>query len=66
MAMLLRLALMLSFWIATVITLIVGVVVLLGVGWLAVAVPVLAMMALIGGALTLWRRWGVRESRQTG
>lgn len=60
--MILRLALILSFWIMTLVTLIAGVVILLGVGWLAVAVPVLLLTALVGGGLALWRRWWVRET----
>jgi hypothetical protein len=55
--MVVRLALVLVFWIMTLITLIAGVVILLGVGWLAVAVPVLVLVAIIGGAVALWRRW---------
>ena len=55
--MILRLVLMLFVLIMTAITLIVTVTVMLGIGWLVVAVPTLVFVALISAAVALWRRW---------
>lgn len=52
--------------IMTVITLVVGVTVLLGVGWVAVAVPVLILLGIIGAARALWRRYGRRSRPDNG
>jgi hypothetical protein len=48
--------------IMTVITLVVGVSVMLGMGWLAVAIPVMIVLGLLAAARTLWRRY-VRPGR---
>ena len=51
--------LMLAFTtIMTIITLVVGVSVMLGVGWLAVAVPVLVLLGLVAAGRTIWRGYG--------
>jgi len=47
----------------TVITLAVGVSVMLGVAWLAVAIPVLVLLGLIAAARALWRRY--RKTKPT-
>jgi hypothetical protein len=39
------------------ITLVIGVSVILGIGWLAVSVPVLVVIAVVAVGRTLWRRW---------
>ncbi len=44
----------------TVITLVIGVTVMLGVGWLAVAVPVVIVLGIIAAGRALWRRHGSR------
>jgi hypothetical protein len=44
-----------------VITLFVGVTVLLGVGWLTVAVPVLIVIGIVAAGRMLWRRVGARR-----
>ena len=49
-----------------VITLVVGVTVMLGVGWLAVALPVVIVLGIIGGARALWRRYGHRGPADDG
>jgi len=43
--------------IMTVITLVIGVSVMLGVAWLAVAIPVVIVLGLMAAARTLWRRY---------
>lgn len=50
----------------TVITLVLGVTVMLGVGWLAVAVPVLILLGVIAAARTLWCRYGRRSHGDDG
>jgi hypothetical protein len=50
----------------TVITLVVGVTVMLGVGWLAVAIPVAIVLGILGGARALWRRYGSRGPADDG
>jgi hypothetical protein len=42
----------------TVIALVIGVVVMLGIGWLVVAAPVLVVIGLIAVGRALWRRYG--------
>ena len=44
--------------IMSVITLVIGVTVMLGVGWLAVAIPVLIILGIIAAVRMLWRRYG--------
>jgi hypothetical protein len=44
----------------TVITLVTGVIVMLGVGWMAVAIPVVIVLGIIAAARALWRRYGSR------
>ena len=39
-----------------VVTLVIGAAVMLGVGWLAVAIPVLAIIGIVAAARKLWRR----------
>jgi hypothetical protein len=57
----LRLLLLAFTALMTVITLVVGVTVMLGVGWVAVAIPVLILIGIIGAARALWRRYGSRR-----
>jgi hypothetical protein len=40
-----------------VIALVIGVSVILGIGWLAVSVPVLVVLGVVAVGRTLWRRW---------
>lgn len=49
----------------TAVTLVVGVVLALGVAWIAVAIPVLILIALSAGFVALWRRFGGRGSDDT-
>jgi hypothetical protein len=44
------------------VSLIVAVVVMLGVGWLAVAIPTVLCIALVSAVAALKRRWWARES----
>jgi hypothetical protein len=53
----LRLVLLVFTAIMTVVTLVIGVSVMLGMGWLAVAVPVLVILGLIAAGRALWRRY---------
>jgi hypothetical protein len=39
------------------IALVIGVSVILGIGWLAVSVPVLIVIGVVAAGRTLWRRW---------
>jgi hypothetical protein len=55
---LLRLLLWACTTVMTIITLVVGVSVMLGVGWLAVAVPVLIVLGLAAAGRALWCRYG--------
>ena len=52
--------------VTTVITLFVSVTVLLGMGWVAVAVPVLVVIGLIAAVRVLWRRVGGRRPPGAG
>jgi hypothetical protein len=56
----LRLLLLAFTTIMTVITLVTGVIVMLGVGWMAVAIPVVIVLGIIAAARALWRRYGRR------
>ena len=56
----LRLLLLAFTTIMTVITLVTGVIVMLGVGWMAVAIPVVIVLGVIAAARALWRRYGSR------
>ena len=42
----------------TVITLVIGTSVVLGIGWMALAIPVLVVLGLIAAGRALWRRFG--------
>jgi hypothetical protein len=48
----------------TVITLIISVSVMLGMAWLAVAVPVLVVIGVIAAGRALWRRGGSRDASE--
>ena len=53
----LRLVLLVFTSIMTVVTLVIGVSVMLGLGWLAVALPVLVILGLVAAGRALWRRY---------
>ena len=55
--LILRLLVVVGTAVMTVITLVVGVAVLLGVGWLAVAIPVVVVVGIIAAGRALWRRY---------
>ncbi|OGL11430.1 MAG: hypothetical protein A3J45_15250 [Candidatus Rokubacteria bacterium RIFCSPHIGHO2_02_FULL_69_13] len=55
--MLFRFLVLVGTLIMIVITLVIGATVMLGVGWLAVAIPVLAIIGIIAAARKLWRRF---------
>jgi hypothetical protein len=55
--MIARVVIVLAFWVMALITLVAGVIILLGIGWLAVAVPVLVLIGAISAVIALWRRW---------
>jgi hypothetical protein len=50
----------------TMITLVIGVIVMLGVGWVAVAIPVVIVLGIIAVARALWRRYGGRGRANDG
>jgi hypothetical protein len=52
--------------IMSMITLVVGVTVMLGVGWVAVAIPVVIVLGLLGAGRVLWRRYGRRGRADDG
>jgi hypothetical protein len=52
--------------IMSMITLVVGVTVMLGVGWVAVAIPVVIVLGLLGAGRVLWRRYGRRDRADDG
>ena len=52
-----RLLLMALTTIMTVVTLVVGVSVMLGVGWIAVAIPVVIVLGIVAAGRMLWRRY---------
>jgi hypothetical protein len=54
---LLRLLVVALTGIMTVITLVIGASVLLGIGWMAVAIPVLVVLGIIAAGRALWRRF---------
>jgi hypothetical protein len=62
----LRLLLLAFTAIMTVITLVTGVIVMLGVGWMAVAIPVVIVLGIIAAARALWRRYGGRGGVDDG
>lgn len=62
----LRLLLLAFTTIMTVITLVTGVIVMLGVGWMAVAIPVVIVLGIIAAARALWRRYGRRDRVDDG
>lgn len=62
--MIARLVLQLFVLIMTAITLLVTVIVMLGIGWLAVAIPTLVLIALISAGIALWRRWAAFRARR--
>ena len=62
----LRLVILVATLVIAALSLLVGVVVALGVAWLAVAVPVLLLLGLAGALAGVWRQLGVQRIDKLG